>query len=127
MSHRTRALLTFLLIAILGGVSAIPTLLEHRTTLSSPQPVRADYGAPLLGPQNVPLEEQNLDLLSPPETDSGEVANFKWPFSLSHSRLTNGGWARQQNGGLILDCCRQVLNPMHSHILQWNNFLLRQT
>lgn len=97
MSLCTRALLTFLLIAILGGVSAIPTLLEHRTTLSSPQPVRADYGAPLLGPQNVPLEEQNLDLLSPPETDSGEVANFKWPFSLSHSRLTNGGWARQQN------------------------------
>jgi hypothetical protein len=63
-----------------------------------PQPVRGEYGAPLLGPLNVPLEEQNLDLLSPPGTDSGKVDNFKWPFSLSHNRLTKGGWARQQNG-----------------------------
>lgn len=62
-----------------------------------PQPVRGDYGAPLLGPQNVPLEEQNLDLLSP---DLGKVDNFKWPFALSHNRLTKGGWARQQNGEL---------------------------
>ncbi|KAF5354906.1 hypothetical protein D9756_005521 [Leucocoprinus leucothites] len=51
----------------------------------------------MLGPHNVPLEEQGLDLLSPPETDSGKVDNFKWPFALSHNRLTTGGWARQQN------------------------------
>jgi len=110
MSLRTRVFLKALLIAVLGGATAIPTQLEHRTTASSPQPVRDNYGAPILGPQNVPLEEQNLDLLNPPETDSGEVDNFKWPFSLSHNRLTNGGWARQQNGELILGGCREVLN-----------------
>lgn len=65
-----------------------------------PQPVRGKYGAPLLGPHNVPLEEQNLDSLRPPQTDAGSVMNFKWPFSLSHNRLTTGGWARQQNGAI---------------------------
>ncbi|EKM77608.1 hypothetical protein AGABI1DRAFT_77113 [Agaricus bisporus var. burnettii JB137-S8] len=64
---------------------------------TTPQPVRGKYGAPLLGPENVALVEQNLDLLRPPKTDSGSVMNFKWPFSFSHNRLTEGGWARHQN------------------------------
>ncbi|KDR70226.1 hypothetical protein GALMADRAFT_76394 [Galerina marginata CBS 339.88] len=62
-----------------------------------PQPERAGLGASILGPQNVPMDRQNADLLAPPTTDNGEVRNFKWPFSFSHSRLTHGGWARQQN------------------------------
>lgn len=61
-----------------------------------PQPVRRTYGASL-GRQNVLLEEQISNLLSPPKTDLGKVNDFKWPFSLSHNRLTQGGWARQQN------------------------------
>ncbi|KAL1664973.1 RmlC-like cupin domain-containing protein [Schizophyllum commune] len=64
---------------------------------ANPQPVRGDLGAsPILGPTNRPLELQNPDLLAPPSTDVGDVPNLKWPFSLSHNRLTNGGWARQQ-------------------------------
>lgn len=69
---------------------------------SPPNPQRDQLGAPILGPQNTPLELQNADLLAPPTTDNGDVKNFKWPFSLSHNKLTNGGWARQQNGILLL-------------------------
>lgn len=68
---------------------------------SSPSAQRDQLGASILGPQNLPLELQNADLLAPPTTDHGEVKNFKWPFSLSHNKLSNGGWARQQNGTLL--------------------------
>ena len=69
---------------------------------SSPSPQRDQLGASILGPQNIPLELQNADLVAPPTTDNGDVKNFKWPFSLSHNRLSDGGWARQQNGILLL-------------------------
>ncbi|CUA74828.1 oxalate decarboxylase [Rhizoctonia solani] len=62
-----------------------------------PQPIRGSKGAKILGPQNVELDRQNPDLLVPPTTDSGSVSNVKWPFSLSHNRVQDGGWARQQN------------------------------
>ncbi|KIM43551.1 hypothetical protein M413DRAFT_68938 [Hebeloma cylindrosporum] len=61
-----------------------------------PQPLRSGEGASLLGPENIPLELQNADLLAPPTTDNGQVKNFKWPFSFSHARLKDGGWSRQQ-------------------------------
>lgn len=39
-----------------------------------PQPVRGGLGAsPVLGPQNVPVDLQNPDLLAPPSTDAGSV------------------------------------------------------
>ncbi|KAL4067020.1 RmlC-like cupin domain-containing protein [Scleroderma yunnanense] len=63
----------------------------------TPEPIRGELGATILGPQNVPVELQNPDLLAPPTTDNGHVDNFKWPFSLSHNRLQTGGWAREQN------------------------------
>ncbi|KAH7887032.1 putative oxalate decarboxylase/oxidase [Phlebopus sp. FC_14] len=63
----------------------------------TPEPIRNELGATILGPQNTALELQNSDALAPPTTDSGDVDNFKWPFSLSHTRLQTGGWARQQN------------------------------
>ncbi|KAJ3513533.1 hypothetical protein NLJ89_g2892 [Agrocybe chaxingu] len=62
-----------------------------------PQPRRGNLGASILGPTNSPLGLQNADTLAPPTTDNGEVKNFKWPFSLSHNKLKEGGWARQQN------------------------------
>jgi hypothetical protein len=68
----------------------------------TPQPIRGPLGATIIGPQNVEIELQNPDLLAPPTTDNGELSNMKWPFSLSHNRLANGGWARQQNGILTL-------------------------
>ncbi|KAG2363492.1 putative oxalate decarboxylase/oxidase [Suillus spraguei] len=62
-----------------------------------PEPIRGSLGASILGPQNIPLELQNPDILAPPTTDEGSVPNYKWPFSLSSNRLQTGGWARQQN------------------------------
>ncbi|KAG8748334.1 hypothetical protein FRC11_012031, partial [Ceratobasidium sp. 423] len=62
-----------------------------------PEPIRGTKGIKLLGPQNVELDRQNPDLLASPGTDDGAVANVKWPFSLSHNRVQDGGWARQQN------------------------------
>ncbi|KAH9063554.1 RmlC-like cupin domain-containing protein [Lactarius vividus] len=63
----------------------------------SAQPIRDGLGAIILGPQNVPLQQQNPDLLAPPTTDHGTVKNAKWSFTLSSNRMQTGGWARQQN------------------------------
>ena len=68
-----------------------------------PQPIRGAEGATIVGPQNVPVELQNPDILAPPTTDHGQVPNLKWPFALSHNRLSNGGWARQQNGRSLVN------------------------
>ncbi|KAG9092682.1 hypothetical protein FS749_015527 [Ceratobasidium sp. UAMH 11750] len=64
---------------------------------SVPVPERGTTGASILGPQNIPLDRESPDFLAPPNTDSGSVLNVKWPFSLSHNRVQDGGWARQQN------------------------------
>ncbi|KAJ7717635.1 putative oxalate decarboxylase/oxidase [Mycena maculata] len=63
----------------------------------TPEPIRGPLGASILGPQNIPVELQNADALASPTTDNGQVPNMKWSFALSHTRLANGGWARQQN------------------------------
>ncbi|KAJ7222089.1 oxalate decarboxylase [Mycena pura] len=63
----------------------------------TPAAIREGLGAPILGPTNPSLEQENPDLLAPPTTDSGSVSNAKWPFALSHNRLQTGGWARQEN------------------------------
>jgi oxalate decarboxylase len=60
-----------------------------------PQPVKGEKGATILGPRNVELDRQNLDLLHPPETDHGNMPNLKFPFALAHNRLEPGGWARE--------------------------------
>jgi len=64
---------------------------------TTPEPVRGTTGGSILGPQNVALERQGPDFLAPPTTDSGSVENVKWPFALSHNRMQDGGWARQQS------------------------------
>ena len=38
-----------------------------------PEAQRGSLGATVLGPQNIPLELQNADMLAPPSTDSGSV------------------------------------------------------
>ncbi|KIL65740.1 hypothetical protein M378DRAFT_76518 [Amanita muscaria Koide BX008] len=78
-------------------VSTDPNYTLFNASSTNPEPIRGNLGATLLGPQNVPLEVQNSDSLAPPSTDHGSISNPKWPFSLSANRLTNAGWARQQN------------------------------
>jgi oxalate decarboxylase len=48
------------------------------------------------GPANRALDEQNLDSISPPSTDSKSlVQNFKYPFSFANKRVYEGGWSRE--------------------------------
>ncbi|PBK73238.1 oxalate decarboxylase [Armillaria solidipes] len=62
---------------------------------------RGKIGASVMGPDNMPIDLQNPDLFAPPTTDSGSMPNAKWPFALSHNRLQTGGWARQENIGVM--------------------------
>ena len=47
------------------------------------------------GPTNAALDAQNPSSVAPPVTDAGSVPAFKYPFSLSHKRLHQGGWSRE--------------------------------
>jgi len=38
-----------------------------------PEPIRGTLGTTVIGPQNVPLDLENPDLLAPPTTDNGDV------------------------------------------------------
>ncbi|KAJ7190749.1 putative oxalate decarboxylase/oxidase [Mycena pura] len=87
--------------ATVAFASTDPNLPLWSLDSGSPAPVRESLGAPILGPSNFPLEQENPDLLAPPTTDAGSVNNAKWPFSLSHNRLQTGGWARQENIGVL--------------------------
>jgi oxalate decarboxylase len=60
-----------------------------------PQPMRDGAGATDPGPRNVVLDRQNPDLLSPPPTDYGTIPNLKFSFSQAHTRIEEGGWARE--------------------------------
>ncbi|KAI9057342.1 Bicupin, oxalate decarboxylase/oxidase [Trametes sanguinea] len=84
---------------------------------SQPEGIRGTLGSNILGPQNIPIALQNPDLLAPPSTDSGSVANAKWPFALSHNRLQTGGWARQQNAmaGVNMRLEAGAIRELHWH------------
>jgi oxalate decarboxylase len=62
---------------------------------NSPQPIRGNQGAPILGPRNAPLERENPDLLASPSTDAGTVPNLKFSFAAVRNRITLGGWGRE--------------------------------
>ena len=47
--------------------------LWNETTTTDPQPERGKLGATILGPENVPIDRQNPDMLAPPTTDQGTV------------------------------------------------------
>ena len=42
----------------------------------TPEPMRGSLGSDVIGPQNIPLDLQNPDLLAPPTTDHGSVYAF---------------------------------------------------
>ena len=42
-------------------------------THSKPEPSRESLGADVIGPENIPLELENADLLAPPTTDHGDM------------------------------------------------------
>lgn len=47
------------------------------------------------GPRNYQRDLQNPDLLVPPVTDNGTVANLRFSFSDAHMRIEEGGWTRE--------------------------------
>lgn len=59
------------------------------------QPIDREKGATILGPTNPSREAENRDILVPPRTDHGFMANLRWSFADSHMRLEHGGWARE--------------------------------
>ncbi|KAF9043730.1 oxalate decarboxylase [Hymenopellis radicata] len=108
-----RSLAVFLLPLILPLCQSAPTSESYASTdpngplwdeSSDPsvvESIRGKLGASIIGPNNIPVGLQNPDLIAPPSTDAGSLANAKWPFSLSHNRLLDGGWVRDQNVGVM--------------------------
>lgn len=65
------------------------------TDQTTVEPIRGTRGSNDPGPRNLAIDLQNPDLLLPPNTDNGSLPNLKFPFSLAHNRLEDGGWARE--------------------------------
>ena len=80
--------------AAIAGSSA----LAARTPQKIQDTRKADQGmsgTDPIGPDNPALHDQNIDSAIPPPTDHANVKPFKYPFSFSHKRTQEGGWARQ--------------------------------
>lgn len=52
-----------------------------------PLPWRNGLGQSVLGPWNPSRARQNPDLIRPPSTDHGNMANMRWSFADSHVRI----------------------------------------
>jgi oxalate decarboxylase len=61
----------------------------------TPQPVRGEKGAPIIGPSNPSRQAQSPDRVNPPATDSGTLPTLRWSFTDSHIKMREGGWSRQ--------------------------------
>ncbi|KIN07262.1 hypothetical protein OIDMADRAFT_16053 [Oidiodendron maius Zn] len=67
--------------------------------VENPQPIRGSKGGLDPGPRTEEYNVLNPDVLAPPGTDHGGVANAQWPLGLSNNKLglNRAGWSRQQN------------------------------
>ncbi|KAI0290364.1 oxalate decarboxylase [Russula brevipes] len=79
-----------------GAPSHRPSVAQSRSGDVGEKPHTGDRGAVILGPQNIPLQQDNPDILAP-QPRTMDLPNAKWPFSLSNNHLYPGGWVRQQN------------------------------
>ena len=59
------------------------------------EPVIGNKGGSILGPRNQEREQQNPDILRPPSTDHGSVANLRFSFADAHMKIREGGWSRE--------------------------------
>jgi oxalate decarboxylase len=92
---------------------------------NSPEPIRGEEGAPIIGPTNPMREAQSRDRLAPPSTDNGTLPNLKWSFADCHNRLEPGGWARQTTGRELqiaqaLNCVNMRLKAGAVRELHWH-------
>lgn len=77
-----------------------------------PLPYRNGLGGSVLGPWNRERSRQSPDLVRPPSTDHGNVANMRWSFADSHVRIEV---SRSQFGNFRN---LSFLNSPKAHILQ---------
>jgi oxalate decarboxylase len=56
---------------------------------------KGDRSASDPGPTNPGIDAANPDSNNPLPTDAGGVQTFKYPFSIAHKRLQEGGWSRE--------------------------------
>jgi oxalate decarboxylase len=47
------------------------------------------------GPNNAILDAHNPSSMFPPPSDAGGVPTFKYPYSMAHKRLYDGGWSHE--------------------------------
>ena len=67
-----------------------------------PLPWRNGLGASVLGPWNMERSRQSPDLVRPPSTDHGNLANMRWSFADSHIRI-------EVRLGSVPNCSSQIL------------------
>ncbi len=89
------------------------------------EPVIGKLGADIVGPTNPSRERENQDVICPPRTDKGIVANLRWSFADSHMRIEDGGWAREttirelpsspQIAGVNMRLKKGAVREMHWH------------
>jgi oxalate decarboxylase len=58
-------------------------------------PSEGKKGGNMLGPHNAAREQQNPDILKPPETDNGSIPNLRFSFADAHVKMREGGWSRE--------------------------------
>jgi oxalate decarboxylase len=73
-----------------AGMRSVENLAGQKMTEGKNDRSRSDPG-----PTNTALDNANPDSVTPPSTDAGAVQTFKYPFSISHKRLHEGGWSRE--------------------------------
>jgi oxalate decarboxylase len=78
-----------------AGLLTATTAAEAQTGAGVSQPQRHGHGGTDPGPRNLGRDQQSPDILVPPSTDHGTLANLRFSFSDSHMRLEPGGWTRQ--------------------------------
>ena len=77
------------------GVSSVANMFAQGQSANSATKPASGRDASEPGPTNPALDAQNPDSRNPPPTDAGGVQTFKYPFSLAHKRLHQGGWSRE--------------------------------
>jgi oxalate decarboxylase len=85
----------FLGSAMAAGATALTAKAMAQTTQDVEKAERDASGTNPIGPDNPALREESPDSVTPPPTDHANVKPFKYPFTYSHKRTQEGGWARQ--------------------------------
>lgn len=70
-------------------------LIDENMNKFHPQPMKRKRGGKIFGAENPEIERQNLNFLTPPDTDKGTMPNLKFPYSQAHMRVEYGGWSRE--------------------------------